>query len=116
MYSENTPNYSQTPTPNSNMALISLIAGILGLTFIPTIGSIVALITGYMARKEINESGGMLGGSGMATGGIILGFIGLALTCCGIIFVLLVIFGAFGAIWTSSSQLSLPFQALFSLI
>ncbi len=113
MYSQNTPGYTPTPAPNSNMALISLIAGILGLTFVPTIGSIVALITGFMARKEINESGGMVGGSGMATAGIVLGIIGLVLSCCGILFVVLIFMGAFGAIWTSAPQLSLPLQALF---
>jgi hypothetical protein len=77
---------SGTPyaTPNSNNAIVSLIAGILGLTLLPTLGSIVALITGYMAKKEIRASGGSVGGEGLATGGIILGWIGVALTVIGI--------------------------------
>ncbi|MEJ2709082.1 MAG: DUF4190 domain-containing protein [Anaerolineales bacterium] len=70
--------------PNSSMAIISLIAGVLGLTFFPVIGSIVALITGYMAKREIQESAGDLGGDGMATAGIILGWIGVALGILGI--------------------------------
>ncbi len=65
--------------PNSNMALISVIAGILGLTFIPFAGSVVALILGYIAKKDIKESSGTLGGDGMATAGIVLGWIGIAL-------------------------------------
>ena len=58
--------------PNSSMAVVSLVAGILGLTFFPFLGAIVAVITGPMAKKEIRESGGTLGGEGIATAGIIL--------------------------------------------
>ncbi len=75
--------YNPAP-PNSSTALIALIAGILGLTFIPVIGSIVAVITGPMAKKEIRESAGALSGDGLATAGIVLGWIGIALTILGI--------------------------------
>lgn len=74
--------YYAPPTPsapNNSTALISLIAGILGLTLLPTIGSIVAIITGSMAKKEIQQSGGAQGGMGMAQAGLILGWIGIAL-------------------------------------
>jgi hypothetical protein len=57
------------------------------LTFIPFIGSIVAVITGPMARKEIQASNGALSGDGLATAGIILGWIGIGLgvlSGCGI--------------------------------
>lgn len=70
--------------PNSNLALIALIAGVLGLTLFPFLGSIAALIIGYMAKKEIQESMGSLGGEGMAKAGIILGWIGVALGLIGI--------------------------------
>jgi hypothetical protein len=66
------------------MAIVSLIAGILGLTFIPLIGSIVAVITGPMAKKEIRGSRGALGGEGLATAGVILGWIGIVLTVLGL--------------------------------
>jgi hypothetical protein len=70
--------------PTSSMAIVSLIAGILGLTIIPFIGSIVALITGSMAKKEIRASRGALGGEGLAKAGVILGWIGIALTIIGL--------------------------------
>lgn len=70
--------------PNSTMSIISLIAGILGITFVPFLGSIAALITGYMARKEIRESAGALGGDGLATAGLVLGWIGVGLAVIGI--------------------------------
>lgn len=78
--SPGTPN----ETPNSSTAMISLIAGILGLTFLPLIGSIVALITGSMAKREIFESGGTLGGEGLAQIGVILGWVGIGLTVLGV--------------------------------
>ena len=74
--------------PSNTTALISLIASILGVTFIPTIGSIVGLILGYMARKQIRESGGAMGGEGMAKAGIILGWIGVGLAVLGICIVI----------------------------
>lgn len=77
--------YSAPPTrPNSSMAVLSLIAGVLGLTLFPVIGSIVALITGSMAKKEIARSRGALGGDGLARAGVILGWIGIGLTVFGL--------------------------------
>lgn len=85
---------SSQSLPNSTMAIVSLIMGILGLTFFPVIGSIIALFTGYMAKKEIHESPGLLAGEGMATAGIILGWIGvlfLVLFACMFCLILLAI-------------------------
>jgi hypothetical protein len=81
--------YSYAPPPaappSSGMAIASLIASILGLTLLPTIGSIVGLILGYMARNQIQDSGGTMGGEGLAKAGIIVGWIGIGFTliaCC----------------------------------
>jgi hypothetical protein len=70
-------------SPTSTLALISLISGILGLFIFPLIGSIIALITGPMAKKEIRESRGALGGEGLATAGIVLGWVGIGLAILG---------------------------------
>jgi len=93
---EGIPTYS---APNSSLAIISLVAGILGLTLFPFLGSIVALITGYMAKKEIRESAGALSGGGMATAGLVMGWIAMGLTvlglCCGCgFFVMAALLGA----------------------
>jgi hypothetical protein len=88
---QSTPGGVPYSPPNSNMAIVSLISGILGLTFVPLIGSIVALITGSMAKREIRESHGAMGGEGMATAGIVLGWIGVGLgvigLCVGVFFI-----------------------------
>lgn len=80
------PSYSP---PTSSMAVVSLVAGILGLSLFPFIGSIVALITGNMAKNEIRDSRGALGGEGLAKAGVILGWIGIILGILGICGVIL---------------------------
>ena len=68
---------SPPAAPNSTMAMTSMIAGIVGWTVAPLLGSLVAIITGHMAKKEIKESMGRLGGDGMATGGLVMGYLQL---------------------------------------
>jgi len=75
----------QTSTsPTNSMALVSLIAGIVGLTVFPVLGSIVAIITGNMAKKEIAASAGAQGGEGLAKAGVILGWVGVGLGVLGV--------------------------------
>ncbi len=73
-----------TTLPNSNLAIVSLVAAVLGFTLLPFIGSIVAVITGSMAKKEIEESAGTLGGAGLAQAGLIVGWVGIAVGVIGI--------------------------------
>ncbi len=78
-------NYNVT-LPTSTMAMVSLVAGILGFTIFPVLGGIVALFTGYAARKETRAVPALASGDGLATAGIIMGWIqiGLAIVsiCC----------------------------------
>lgn len=79
--------YSSVPTavlPNSTAAVVSLIAGILSYIALPVIGPIVAIIAGHMAKNEIRRSNGQLGGSGMATAGLVLGYIQIGLIILGV--------------------------------
>ena len=96
---------------NSTQAVVSLVAGILGLSLLPGIASIVAIIVGNMAQKEIRESAGSIGGEGMARIGIILGWIGVALgllgVCCFLIFAFVVPFLAITTVETSMLPLLL---------
>ncbi len=63
----------------SNLAILSLIFGILSWTFLPIIAGIGAVITGHMGRREVQASNGTLTGSGFATAGLILGYINLVI-------------------------------------
>ncbi len=57
------------------MAIASLVLGVL---WIYWIGSILALIFGYLAKKEIREANDQIEGKGLATAGIVLGWVGIA--------------------------------------
>lgn len=65
------PGYAPPPRTNG----LAVAAMVLGIVWIYWIGSILALIFGYRARKQIRERNE--GGGGMATAGIVLGWVGV---------------------------------------
>lgn len=65
--------------PTNSLAVVSLVAGILGVTVVWGLGSLVAVITGTMALREIGARPDEMGGAGTARAGVILGWIGIAL-------------------------------------
>jgi hypothetical protein len=68
------------PPRTPGQAYAAMILGIIGLFPIcPVILSVIAVILGFMAKNEIERSGGQLGGSGIATAGIITGFVGVTI-------------------------------------
>ena len=71
----------------SSLAVASLVSGILGWTLLPFIGTVVAIITGHMARAEIRRSNGRLEGDGMAVAGLVLGWVSAALVLVGLFIV-----------------------------
>jgi len=77
----------------SSLAIVSLVSGILGWTLLPFIGTIVAIITGHMARGEIRRAPERLDGDGLAVGGLILGWVAVALWIVGIAFIFLFLGG-----------------------
>jgi hypothetical protein len=64
---------------------------VLGIVWIYWIGSILALVFGYIAKSQIDRTGGLQGGRGMAIAGIVLGWIGIATL---ILVIALVVVGA----------------------
>ena len=89
------------------MALVSLIAGIAGLTVFPFLGSIVAVITGNIGRREIAASAGAQTGDGLAMAGLITGWIGVGLGVIGICIVCAVFVLPFILIGTSDQGFGL---------
>ena len=76
------PIKDRVPPPTSSLSLTSLIMGIVGWVLLPVVGAIIAVITGHMAKKEIRESQGLLGGDGMATAGLVLGYTNIIIGLC----------------------------------
>ena len=94
-------NSNYTILPSSTLATISLVAGILSFVALPLIGGVVAIWTGYEARKETRSVPPRASGDGMATAGIVLGWIHIGLfviaLCC-----IIAYFGFFATILASS--------------
>jgi hypothetical protein len=65
------------PAPvTNNSAVVSVVLGALWLM---GIGSVLALVFGYRARRQIKSSEPRQTGAGLATAGIVLGWVGIAL-------------------------------------
>ncbi len=71
------PAIPQPLGPNAPIAIWSLVLGILSFFFCGFFTAIPAIICGHIGRSTIRKSGGALGGSGMATAGLILGYVAL---------------------------------------
>jgi hypothetical protein len=61
-------------TKTNGFAIAALV---LGIVWIYWIGSILALVFGYIAKSQIDKSGGTQTGRGMAIAGIVLGWVGI---------------------------------------
>lgn len=103
------PPYQPQPSlPNNPLALAALILGVVGVTFLPGLASIPAIVCGFMGKNQIDQSNGTEGGRGMAVAGVVLGFLGLLLA---VVFVLLFVF-----ILDTTKEIieEVPFEDLFS--
>ena len=70
------PLVAHGPPRVSGLAIASLVVGILWFYWL---GSILALVLGYMAKREIDASRGAVTGRGFAIAGIVLGWIGVGI-------------------------------------
>jgi hypothetical protein len=64
---------------NNTLAVVSLVLGVLSFLCLGFLGSIPAIITGYMQRNNIKNNPSEYGGGGMAMAGMILGALNLVL-------------------------------------
>ena len=87
------PVYYPTPLSTSTAAVVSLISGILAWIGVFGLGGILAVIFGHIAKSEIRKSNGAIGGGGMATVGLVLGYANIAITLLGICFFVLMFAG-----------------------
>jgi hypothetical protein len=99
--------YAASP-PKNDLAVWSLITGILSYVMCPILLGVAAIITGTMGRKAADE--GLADNRGMATAGVILGWVNIGLSVLGIVlfFVLLsagLLAGAFGE-WSDVNDMS----------
>jgi len=87
------------------MAIVSLVAGLLGWTFAPWLGSIIAIITGHMARAEIRRDPAGLEGDGLAVAGLVLGWAMILLSVFTVLAIVL-FFGGLAALAALAAGIS----------
>jgi predicted RNA-binding Zn-ribbon protein involved in translation (DUF1610 family) len=61
-------------------ALVSIIATVMGLLFIPLLGGVLGLILGYRALRQARAGGGAAGSEKLAKAAVVVGWIGVAST------------------------------------
>lgn len=77
------------PGTTNGMAIAALVCGIVQFAGFWLLGTIPAIVFGHVARKQIRQTGEQ--GAGLALAGMILGYVGLALSIIGaILFTILV--------------------------
>jgi hypothetical protein len=84
----------QSVQRTSGYAVASLVLGIAGFFVIPLIPSILAVIFGQKAKDEIRTKPGITG-DGLATAGVVLGWVGIAISAFGLLLLVLVL----AAVW-----------------
>lgn len=87
---------TSTGRRTSSLAIVSLVAGLLGWTLAPFLGSIIAIITGHMARAEIRRDPANLEGDGFAIAGLVLGW-GMVLVTTLTVVAIVLFFGGLAA-------------------
>jgi hypothetical protein len=68
------------PQRTSAWAIASLVLSLTVLVGFVLIGPLLAVIFGHLAQREIKRSQGLVGGGGLATAGLIIGYIGILLS------------------------------------
>ncbi|MDL5367477.1 DUF4190 domain-containing protein [Xanthomonas sp. NCPPB 2654] len=85
----------------NSLAVVSLIAGILGWTLMPVLGSLGAIIAGHLARAEIRRQPQRFQGDGLAVGGLLLGWLAVIVAVV-VVLAFVAFFG--GLAWLASIQ------------
>jgi uncharacterized membrane protein YjgN (DUF898 family) len=83
--------------PTEDKAVISMVLGILSLVSFSILAGIPAIIVGNMSRNNIRASAGRLGGEGMATAGIVMGWVSVGLAGLAVLVVIIILIFAFAA-------------------
>ncbi|MEW6552925.1 MAG: DUF4190 domain-containing protein [Actinomycetota bacterium] len=73
-----------------DLAVVSLVCALASFLILPILPAVAAIATGFVSRERIRDSGGMLGGSGFALAGILVGALNLLLVLGLVILSLLV--------------------------
>lgn len=79
--------------PNAPSAMTALITGLIGILVCAPVG-IAGIIYGKKAKDEIRASGGMYDGDGLATAGLVMGWISVVLFVLTLVWILFILLAA----------------------
>ena len=82
----------QQPVPAPQTSVLAVISLVAGLLWILWIGSVAAIITGHLARREVRQMG--YGGDTLAILGLIFGYIGAATFVIFVLFPMMLAIGS----------------------
>ena len=85
------PPYVPAGPPTANEAIWALVLGIGSFLLCGIFMAIPAIILGNNAKKKISSSGGQYTGDGLATAGIVLGWIQVGLTILAVVVALMIL-------------------------
>lgn len=88
------PAYYPPAQRTNSLAVVSLVTALVGIFFAPI--SLVAVITGHIARRQIAETGEQ--GDGLAVAGLIIGYVWMGIFALMMILYILFIVGMFAFI------------------
>ena len=90
------PGYYQPVAPTSGLAIASMVCGIVGLLlcYIHGLLGVPAVICGHMALSQISGSSLPMAGRGMAIAGLVMGYLGIAMS---VGFIVLLVFAIFSS-------------------
>jgi hypothetical protein len=80
----------RTQLPTEPMAVASFVAALVAWFFCPVIAAVLAIIFGFIARSNIRQSNGTLGGDGFAMAGLIIGFVNLGVILLAVLVIIIV--------------------------
>ncbi len=87
--------HQQYPPPRTNaLAIIAIICSILGLMGVPIVGSVLGIVLGQIAKKDISNSQGTQTGDSIAKVAIVIGWVGVILVVGVMILFFIFIWGA----------------------
>jgi hypothetical protein len=90
-YSAASASYSGSRT--STLAIVSAVCGIASWIAFPFIAAIGAIITGHKAKREIRDANGYVEGGGLATLGLVAGYLNVV-ACVVALFIIMAVLGS----------------------
>ena len=69
------PSFGEAGNKMAPLAVASFVLGVVGMTALPFLGSVLAIVFGHVALRQVHASQGRQGGKGLAIAGLVMGYL-----------------------------------------